>query len=152
MDSDEPMDTDEPWADKSSQADEPTEFPGGEPKYWTMSPASLRDLAESTPLTTTNTLVRRQLVQQRSEAVRVYVLRRANGVCEGCGSLAPFKRRNRRPYLEPHHIYRIADGDPDHPAHVVALWPNCHRRVHHGLDGVEYNQTLADKMEMLEPR
>ncbi len=24
MDSDEPMDTDEPWADKSSQADEPT--------------------------------------------------------------------------------------------------------------------------------
>jgi 5-methylcytosine-specific restriction protein A len=66
--------------------------------------------------------------------------------------LAPFEGKKRRPYLEPHHIDRIADGGPDHPAHGMALCPNCHRRVHHGIDGAEYNKTLASKMEALEPK
>jgi 5-methylcytosine-specific restriction protein A len=74
-------------------------------------------------------------VYQRSRDVKRYVLTRANGHCEGCGSPAPFFQPDGSPYLEPHHLRRVSDGGPDHPAHVIALCPNCHRRVHAGIDG-----------------
>ena len=81
-------------------------------------------------------------VYQRSRDVRNYVLARANGKCEGCRTSAPFLRTDGTPYLEPHHLRRLSDGGPDHPAHVIALCPNCHRRVHAGADGYTYNATL----------
>jgi len=78
--------------------------------------------------------------RRRSKAIRVYVLKRASGVCEGCGSPAPFKKASGQPYLEPHHTRRLADGGPDHPRWVVAVCPNCHRRAHHAADAAKYNQ------------
>lgn len=93
---------------------------------------------------------RRENVQRRSEAVKEYVLRRANGICEGCGEEAPFTTNGGRPYLEAHHIRRLSDGGPDHPRWVVALCPNCHRRVHYGRDGDEYNSQLADQLGEIE--
>jgi 5-methylcytosine-specific restriction protein A len=89
-------------------------------------------------------------VYQRSRDVRIYVLARANGICEGCGSPAPFLRGDGTPYLEPHHLRRVSDGGPDHPAHVIALCPNCHRRVHAGADGQSYNATLIHAMSRIE--
>jgi 5-methylcytosine-specific restriction protein A len=62
-------------------------------------------------------------VYQRSRDVRNYVLARAEGNCEGCGSSAPFLRRDGTPYLEPHHLRRLSDGGPDHPAHVIMNRP-----------------------------
>jgi len=82
------------------------------------------------------------VVRVRSEAVRAYVLKRAAGRCEGCGQPAPFNNKRGNPYLEPHHTTRIADGGPDHPAHVIGLCPTCHRRTHHAADGDEYNEEL----------
>jgi 5-methylcytosine-specific restriction enzyme A len=79
-------------------------------------------------------------VYQRSGDVRNYVLARAQGKCEGCNAPAPFLRTDGTPYLEPHHLRRISDGGPDHPAHVIALCPNCHRRVHAGADGHPYKR------------
>ena len=67
----------------------------------------------------------------RSRAIHAFVLRRANGVCEGCSSPAPFQKADNTPYLEPHHTTRLADDGPDHPAHVIALCPNCHKEAHH---------------------
>ena len=90
-------------------------------------------------------------VYQRSQDVRNYVLARANGKCEGCGTAAPFLRSDGTPYLEPHHLRRVSDGGPDHPAHVIALCPNCHRRVHVGADGGTYNATLNESMATIEP-
>jgi 5-methylcytosine-specific restriction protein A len=90
-------------------------------------------------------------VYQRSRDVRDYVLARANGNCEGCTSPAPFSRSDGKPYLEPHHLRRLSDGGPDHPAHVIALCPNCHRRVHFGADGQTYNATLIAAMSAIEP-
>lgn len=87
---------------------------------------------------------RRVNARARSEAVRVYVLRRANGVCEGCGSPAPFRTPEGRPYLEPHHIRRLSDGGPDDPDWVAGVCPNCHRRAHYGEDRLEFNRHLAD--------
>lgn len=90
-------------------------------------------------------------IYQRSRDVRIYVLARANGKCEGCDATAPFHRPDGSPYLEPHHLRRISDGGPDHPAHVIALCPNCHRRVHAGADGQLYNKKLGMLMANIEP-
>ncbi len=93
---------------------------------------------------------RKRNVYQRSEAVKVYVLRRSEGVCEGCKQPAPFKRLDGSYYLEPHHIRRISDSGPDHPRWVAALCPNCHRRVHSGEDRSSFNQLIADRIGDLE--
>ena len=90
-------------------------------------------------------------VYQRSRDVRAYVLARAHGKCEGCASAAPFYRPDGSPYLEPHHLRRVSDGGPDHPARVIALCPNCHRRVHAGADGQTYNAKLRAIMGKIEP-
>lgn len=87
----------------------------------------------------------------RSGVIKVYVLKRANGKCEGCGNPAPFLTAKGTPYLEPHHITRRADGGPDHPRWVIALCPNCHARVHRGADGYQYNVELAHRLELIEP-
>ncbi len=90
-------------------------------------------------------------IYQRSRDVRAYVLARAKGVCEGCEKEAPFIRVDGTPYLEPHHLRRISDGGPDDPRFVIGICPNCHRQVHHGIDGVEYNTALLEKMKSIEP-
>lgn len=89
-------------------------------------------------------------VYQRSRDVRDYVLARAQGHCEGCNEEAPFLRADGSPYLEPHHIRRVSDGGPDDPRFVIALCPNCHRRVHAGQDGEAYNQTFLKTILNLE--
>jgi 5-methylcytosine-specific restriction protein A len=83
-------------------------------------------------------------VYMRSAAVRLYTLDRAQGVCEGCSGPAPFVTKAGTPYLEPHHTMRLSDGGPDHPRNVIALCPACHRRVHYGEDGEDYNRRLTD--------
>jgi 5-methylcytosine-specific restriction protein A len=93
---------------------------------------------------------RKSVWRRRSMAIRIYVLRRASGSCEGCQCPAPFKRLDGVPYLEPHHIRRLSDGGPDHPRWVIALCPNCHRRVHHAHDASNYNEHLSDVVLRLE--
>jgi 5-methylcytosine-specific restriction protein A len=90
-------------------------------------------------------------IYQRSQDVRCYVLARAKGKCEGCSTPAPFVRPDGTPYLEPHHLLRLSDGGPDHPAHVIALCPNCHRRVHAGADASMFNAKLTESMITIEP-
>ncbi|MGP2968830.1 HNH endonuclease [Serratia marcescens] len=87
---------------------------------------------------------------KRSEDVKKYVLRRANGICEACDQPAPFMKRNGEPYLEPHHTKRLADEGPDHPQWVGAICPTCHRRIHSGVDGKEVNKKLMVKLELKE--
>ena len=89
-------------------------------------------------------LERKQLIYYRSQVVRTYVLRRANGRCEGCSREAPFKTSDGKPYLESHHLRRLSDGGPDHPSWVVALCPNCHKRAHYGADREEFNTRLVE--------
>ncbi|WP_425486251.1 HNH endonuclease [Gemmatimonas groenlandica] len=93
-----------------------------------------------------------QNVYTRSASVKAYVLKRADGTCESCLIPAPFTRIDGTPYLEPHHIRRLADGGPDHPSSVAAICPTCHRRVHHGADGNEVNRRLAERVATLEKR
>ncbi|MDO6612275.1 HNH endonuclease signature motif containing protein [Shewanella sp. 1_MG-2023] len=69
----------------------------------------------------------------RNANVIVEVLTRANGTCENCNSEAPFLRsKNRTPYLEVHHVIKLADGGEDTVDNVIAVCPNCHRQLHFG--------------------
>lgn len=93
----------------------------------------------------TTTTDRKKDYYERSEYLRFYALKRAQGVCEGCGQPAPFLNKAGEPYLEVHNVRRLSDGGPDDPAWVVALCPNCHSRAHHGQDGKELNEMLKNK-------
>ena len=69
----------------------------------------------------------------RNKEVHAYALQRANGTCQLCGKPAPFKKkRDNRPFLEVHHVKRLAKGGADVPSNTVALCPNCHRAAHYG--------------------
>jgi 5-methylcytosine-specific restriction endonuclease McrA len=95
---------------------------------------------------------RKAIFRARSEAIRLYVLRRAGGRCEACNKAAPFRTPEGTDYLEPHHTTQLSDDGPDHPAHVIALCPNCHRRAHHSEDKKAFRAKLIKKLRKLEPR
>jgi 5-methylcytosine-specific restriction endonuclease McrA len=63
-------------------------------------------------------------------ALKAYVVQRAGGHCQLCGGEAPFKDKNGDPYLEIHHAVPIRDGGSDSAENLIALCPNCHRKIH----------------------
>lgn len=91
--------------------------------------------------------------RSRAEKVARYILSRANGTCEACAQGAPFNKVDGTPYLEVHHVYRLADDGPDDIMHVAAVCPNCHAEAHHGPDITGFRERLgksiADKEEAL---
>ena len=89
-------------------------------------------------------------VYKRSTLVTEYALLRANGRCEACTMAAPFTTKAGLPYLEVHHLYRLADGGPDRFDRVAAICPNCHRRCHYSIDGGKYNQGLIESIQQRE--
>ena len=95
---------------------------------------------------------RKAIYRVRARAIRLYVLRRANGDCEACHAPAPFRKPDGSDYLEPHHTTRLSDEGPDHPAKVIGLCPNCHRRAHHAEDAETFNAWLIRKLRNIEPQ
>ncbi len=60
-------------------------------------------------------------------------LDRANGICEKCKEKAPFiRKKDNTPYLEVHHMVPLSEGGPDTLDNVIAICPNCHRKMHFG--------------------
>jgi len=90
------------------------------------------------------------LFRTGSAAIRRYVLERAKGRCEGCGTAAPFRGADGQPFLEAHHTARLADDGPDHPRKVIAICPNCHKRAHLAEDAKSFNRSLIRKLQILE--
>ncbi|WP_413786225.1 HNH endonuclease [Psychrobacter immobilis] len=90
-----------------------------------------------------------QSIQNRSTAIKLYAKKRANGICEGCNAIAPFETKS-GPYLEVHHLTRLADGGADLPQNVIALCPTCHRKAHYSLDHLEFNNQLINKVAAIE--
>ena len=80
----------------------------------------------------------------RSDVVSEYARTRANGTCEMCGRSAPFVMPDGDPYLEVHHILRVADDGPDDIFHVAAICPNCHREAHYGVDPRAFQVALKE--------
>jgi 5-methylcytosine-specific restriction protein A len=131
------------------EATEPeTEHPGEATlRLWSRPIAEVRDMASRKASSSVSEKTRRIITRQRSEAVKVYVLRRANGICESCNMIAPFLTKIGRPYLEPHHIYRLSDGGPDSPDSVSAVCPNCHKEIHYGINGKSLNERLIHRIK-----
>ncbi|WP_407674741.1 HNH endonuclease [Paraliomyxa miuraensis] len=99
--------------------------------------------------------IRRGRPQQRKATVTVFdrdsnvvafVLHRAGGQCEGCGQEAPFLNGNGQPYLEVHHVQRLADGGADEPENAIGLCPTCHRRAHYSCDREEFTLLLQARL------
>lgn len=75
-----------------------------------------------------------QLRTRNLTALKAYVVQRAKGHCQLCGCEAPFKDKNGDPYLEIHHAVPIRDGGSDSAENLIALCPNCHRKIHVSAD------------------
>lgn len=82
---------------------------------------------------------------ERDPYVSQYTKHRANGVCDLCQELAPFKDKNSEPYLETHHVEWLSKGGKDIIENTVALCPNCHRKMH-VLDKDEDKSFLIKKL------
>lgn len=68
---------------------------------------------------------------RRDETVRRYVIARARGRCEYCDQ-EDFLTAEGSPYLEAHHIIRLANQGPDTVDNVIALCASHHREAHYG--------------------
>lgn len=105
-------------------------------------------LAKASPRATAH---RRQVTTRtRASAIKFYAVARANGRCEFCGHAAPFLKEDGKPYLESHHILRVADEGPDHPQNVIGVCPNCHRRAHHAKDKERIKTQMRKRVVRLE--
>ncbi len=113
---------------------------------WDLTPEELRDIALTKTKEKLTAKQRKADYYIRSQVIKLYALKRANGYCESCGSDAPFLTETDKPYLEVHYISKLADGGPDDPLWVVALCPNCHRRAHYGKEIDEFSRLLSDQV------
>lgn len=78
----------------------------------------------------------------RDPAVKAWILRHSNGICEGCKAPSPFLGQDGLPYLEVHHVMPLSCHGSDTVSNAVALCPNCHRRCHYSLDRDEFKLQL----------
>ena len=85
----------------------------------------------------------------RDAAVVAYVLREAGGNCECCMQPAPFTKPNGLPYIEVHHVKRLASGGTDRISNAVGVCPNCHRELHHGANSSDLAESLYPKISRL---
>jgi 5-methylcytosine-specific restriction protein A len=101
-------------------------------------PTGEKPTGSKKPGTTTSSVTQ----YNRDPAVTAWVLQEAGGQCESCGGGAPFLREDGTPFLEVHHVRRLADGGPDTIENAIAICPNCHREFHYGsnrdalIDGI----------------
>lgn len=93
---------------------------------------STRELVRRTEINSgiRKTITTETIVYYRDPYLKELVKRIADGKCQYCGNNAPFSDDNGNPYLEEHHVEGLADGGSDTIDNVVALCPNCHRRMH----------------------
>lgn len=122
------------------------------PVYATQPPAleTLRQQALQAAPASASVAERLIQVCKRAQAVKAYALARAQGQCEACQQPAPFETR-KGPFLEVHHVFRLADRGPDHPGKVIALCPNCHRKAHYAKDAKAFNAQLQNWLATHEP-
>ena len=85
----------------------------------------------------------------RDAEVKAWLLEEANGVCENCDKPAPFSRADGYPFLEVHHLRRLADGGSDTTKNAIAVCPNCHRELHHGEEKETLLKALYSKIGRL---
>ncbi|MGG0577518.1 HNH endonuclease signature motif containing protein [Priestia aryabhattai] len=77
-----------------------------------------------------NVITRQINAFTRKIYIKEYAKKMAKGICQLCEEEAPFSDKQGNPFLEVHHIKYLSKGGKDEIGNVVALCPNCHRRIH----------------------
>lgn len=92
-------------------------------------------------------IVKETIARYRDPYISCNAKRRAKGICQLCGKPAPFNDKSGDPYLESHHIKWLSKGGEDSPYNVVALCPNCHRKMHivNDSEDVKFLCDIAEK-------
>ena len=85
----------------------------------------------------------------RDPEVVAWVLNEANGICESCSNSAPFSKEDGTPFLEVHHMRRLADGGSDTTTNAIAACPNCHRELHYSADRLPLLNSIYSKVGRL---
>ena len=78
----------------------------------------------------------------RNSDVKNWVLKQAKGQCECCNKSAPFLTMDGEPFLEVHHVKRLADNGTDTITNAIAVCPNCHRALHYSTNKTELTLSL----------
>ena len=86
---------------------------------------------------------------ERDPGVVAWVLEAADGRCECCGEPAPFIRHDGTPFLEVHHVRKLADGGSDTISNAIAGCPNCHRELHYGQHSNDLRERLYESIHRL---
>ena len=86
---------------------------------------------------------------KRDPNVKAWVLQNAKGICESCCEPSPFESYSGEPFLEVHHLRRLADKGSDTVTNAVALCPNCHRELHYGRNQEAKLQAMYARIERL---
>jgi len=86
---------------------------------------------------------------QRDAQVKAWILKKAEGICECCDQEAPFTGPDGRPFLEVHHVRKLAEKGADSTENAVAVCPNCHRELHYGQNSKDLVETLYEKIPRL---
>ena len=94
------------------------------------------------PATTSSTVTQ----TRRDPLVKAWVLTQAKGTCECCNEPAPFKGADGLPYLEVHHVRKLAERGPDLVSNAVAICPNCHRELHYGENAQQLVVRLYERL------
>lgn len=102
-------------------------------------------MGNRTPQAATSEVTRRP----RDALVKAWVLQQANGKCEGCEKPSSFNGVDGLPYLEVHHVRHMADNGSDTPTNAVALCPNCHQELHHGVNAQSMVARLYERVARL---
>lgn len=103
---------------------------------------------------TNSTLERKEPGKQvsaykRDQLVIEYALRRAKDNCQLCLERGPFKKKDGSYFLEVHHVIWLSKGGTDAWDNVVALCPNCHRKMHILIDTKDINKlTIKAKQKL----
>lgn len=97
------------------------------------------------PTTTSSTVTQ----TRRDPLVKAWVLAQAKGTCECCDEPAPFKGADGLPYLEVHHVRKLAERGPDLVSNAVAICPNCHRELHYGENARQLVERLYERLPRL---
>ncbi|CAH0321842.1 hypothetical protein SRABI84_05298 [Peribacillus simplex] len=77
-----------------------------------------------------NRKITQTTVYDRSVYIKEFARRVSNGICQLCEKSAPFLDKQGKPFLEVHHIHYLSKGGSDNMENVVAVCPNCHRKIH----------------------
>lgn len=67
---------------------------------------------------------------KRKAILVAYVKERDNYTCRACGFT--FRKKDGEFYVEVAHIKPLSEGGPDDPENMVALCPNCHKKLDKG--------------------